>query len=151
MARTTRRSSLLSRGWYAVAFVIAMITWATVAIVLGSRLSGSAERMIRVIVPGETELRLNEAGTYTVFHEYRSNFEGRDYAVDDISGLTVTVRSGAGSTPLPTRVGTRTSYQLKTRYGRSLLQFDAATPGAYVITGAYADGRREPQTILAID
>ena len=34
------------------------------------------DRMIRVVVPGEIELRLNEPGTYTIFHEYQLDLRG---------------------------------------------------------------------------
>ena len=139
------------RGWYAVALIVAIAGWTGMVLLLVARLSGSADRMIRVIVPGETELRLNEAGTYTIFHEHRSSFEGRSYHVEDLGDLAIVVRSRASGAVLPLKDSTSTRYTVGGRSGRSLYQFEAAAPGAYQISGTYAAGRREPQTILAID
>ena len=139
------------RGWYVVAAIIAIAAWTAMALFLVARLGGSAERMIRVVVPGEAGLRLNEPGTYTIFHEYRTTFEGRVYNVESVSGLEITVRSRVSGATLPLQRATSTSYTVGGRSGRSLFQFEAPAPGSYLIAGAYRDGRRAPQTILAID
>jgi hypothetical protein len=141
----------LSRGWYVVALIIGLAGWAGMASFLAVRLSGSTETMIRVLVPGETELRLNEPGRYTIFHEYQSTLEGRIYNVDSISGLRVSVRSRDSRTTVPLRPTTSSRYTVGGRAGRSVFAFDVPAPGAYVLAGAYSDGRREPQTVLAID
>jgi hypothetical protein len=121
------------------------------AIFLASRLGGSAERMIRVLVPGETEIRLNEPGTYTIFHEHQSTFEGRVYNVENISGLEITVRPSVGGAALPLKGGTATNYSVGSRSGRSLFQFEVTASGAYRVAGTYPTGRQQPQTVLAID
>jgi hypothetical protein len=141
----------LSRGWYVVALIIAIGGWTAMALFLAARLGGSTDGMIRVLVPGETELRLNEAGRYVIYHEFRSAFEGRVYHVDAVSGLNVTVRSGVSGAVVPLEQTTATSYTVGSRSGRSLFAFDVAAPGPYLIAGAYSDGRRDPQTVLAID
>ena len=139
------------RRWYALAIVIAIAGWVGMAMLLVSRLSVSADRMIRVVVPGEIELRLNEPGNYTIFHEYRSTFEGRVYNVESIPPLEITVRSRASGAALPLRNTTAASYTVGNRSGRSLYHFEAASPGAYQLTATYADGRRQPETVLSID
>jgi hypothetical protein len=145
----TRRP--LSRGWYVAALIIAFAGWVGMALFLVARLSGSADAMIRVLVPGESELRLKEPGRYTIFHEYRSIFEGGIYNVDSIAGLRVTLRSRESGATLPLRQTASSRYTVGSRSGRSLFAFDVPAPGAYVLVGAYPDGRREPQTVLAID
>jgi hypothetical protein len=139
------------RRWYFLAILIFIAGWAGMAMFLASRLSGSAERMMRVLVPGQTEIRLNEPGTYTIFHEFQSTFEGRVYNVDNISGLEITVRPSAGGAALPLKGGTTTNYSVGSRSGRSLFQFEVTTPGAYRVVGTYPTGRQQPQTVLAID
>jgi len=140
----------LSRAWYVVALILAVAGWGGVALFLIVRLSGVAEGMIHVLVPGTIELRLKESGRYTIFHEYRSTFEGRIYNVDRLAGLQISLRSRAGAT-VPLTQSSATSYTVDGRSGRSLYQFEIAEPGAYELVALYSDGRREPQTVLAID
>ena len=121
------------------------------AIFLASRLGDSTGRMIRVLVPAQTDLMLKEAGTYTIFHEYQSTFEGRVYDVDSVSGLNITVRTWPGGEDIPLRSTTDTRYRVASTAGRSLFDFDVRAPGTYRISATYDDGRKEPRTVLAID
>jgi hypothetical protein len=139
------------RRWYIVAILIAIAGWAAMAVLLVSRLSGSADRMMRVVVPGEIELRLNEPGSYTIFHEYRSNFEGTVYSVENIPPLEITVRSRASGAALPLTDTTSSRYSVGSREGRSLYQFEVPSAGAYQLVATYSTGRTQPQTVLAID
>ena len=152
MASPTRAASRpLSRAWYVVALIVAVAGWGGVAWFLVARLSGATEGMIRFVVPGAIELRLNEHGRYTIFHEYRSTFEGRVYHVDSLIGLEITLRSRASGATVPLNRGTASSYTVNDRSGRSLYQFEIAAPGDYGLIAAYSDASREPQTVLAID
>ncbi|MBX9775821.1 MAG: hypothetical protein K2Y71_15685 [Xanthobacteraceae bacterium] len=138
------------RRWYVVAAVIALAGWTAMALLLVSRIGDSTGRMMRVLVPGQTDLMLKEPGTYTIFHEYQSTFEGRVYDVATVSGLIVTVRAGGAVIPLvATKAGTR--YRVGSLAGRSLFDFEVRTPGTYQISASYDGGRKEPQTVLAID
>ena len=106
---------------------------------------------MRVLVPGQTDLMLKEAGTYTIYHEYQSTFEGRVYDVASVSGLAITVRAQPGGEEVPLRSTTSTRYRVGATAGRSLFDFEVPAPGAYRISAAYGGGRKEPQTVLAID
>jgi hypothetical protein len=114
------------------------------------RLNGAADRMIRTVVPGEVALTLDEGGTYTIFHEYHSLVDGRLYAVDGVSGLIVTMRSRPGGAVLALKSAVGVSYDFGDRAGRSLFEFEVRSPGNYQLTSSYSDGRREPQTVLAV-
>jgi hypothetical protein len=138
------------RRWYVVAAVVALAAWTTMALFLVSRIGDSMGRMMRVLVPGQTDLLLKEPGTYTIFHEYQSTFEGRVYDVPSVSGLTIAVRSGGANVPLA-RSTSNTRYSVGSSAGRSLFDFEVRTPGTYRISAAYDGGRKEPQTVLAID
>jgi hypothetical protein len=120
------------------------------ALFLVSRIGDSTGRMMRVLVPGQTDLLLKEPGTYTIFHEYQSTFEGRVYHVESVSGLRVTVRTGGATVPLVASK-TSTRYSVASVAGRSLFDFEARAPGTYQISATYDGGRKEPQTVLAID
>jgi ABC-type sugar transport system permease subunit len=139
------------RHWYAVAALIALATWIAVPMFLVSRLGDAADRMTRVLAPGQADLMLKEPGTYTIFHEYRSTFEGRVYDVATVSGLAITVRSQPDGQDIPLNRASGSRYSIVGRAGRSLFNFEARTPGTYRISAAYDGGRKEPQTVLAID
>lgn len=139
------------RRWYLVAALVALAGWTAMAFFLASRLGDSAERMMRVVVPGQADLVLKEPGTYTIFHEYQSTFGGRVYDVDAVSGLNVTVRTRPGGQDIPLKSAAGTRYRVGSNAGRSLFDFEVRAPGTYQISARYDGGRKEPQTVLAID
>ncbi len=139
------------RRWYLIAALIAIAGWSAMAFFLMSRINESTGRMIRVLVPGQTDVVLKEPGTYMIFHESQSTFEGRVYDVAAVSGLNVTVRTRPGGEGVPLSTATGTSYRVGANAGRSLFDFEVRAPGTYQIGGAYDDGRTQPQTVLAID
>ncbi len=139
------------RRWYVLALLIAIAGWVGMAVLIVARLSGSADRMIRAVVPGEIELRLNEPGTYTIFHEHHSTYEGRVYNVESIPPLEITLRSRTSGAVVPLKDTITSTYSVGSRSGRSLYQFEVTTPGAYQLAASYATGRRQPETVLSID
>jgi hypothetical protein len=153
MTATSSASAVRPPGriWYLVAVLIAVGGWVGMAMVLVSGLSGTAERMIRVLAPGQAELTLGEPGSYTIFHEHRSTLEGRVYNVEGVSGLQVTVTEKAGGSIVPLSSTAGSHYTVGGYAGRSLFAFDVRKPGVYVLTSSYDGGRKEPRTVLAID
>jgi hypothetical protein len=139
------------RRWYLVAALIAIAGWTAMAVFLVSRIGDSTGRMIRLLAPGQTEIVLKEPGTYTIFHEYQSTFEGRVYDVAVVSGLTVSVRTRPGGEEVPLSTATGTRYRVGSYAGRSLFNFEVRAPGSYQIAATYDGGRKEPQTVLAVD
>lgn len=106
--------------------------------------------MIRVVVPGSTELTLDETGTYTIFHESDSVVDGKLYSASNISGLSVTVTADNGQQIAVTVPNVSSSYSMGGHNGKSVLAFDIASAGRYRLSALYANGRTEPQTVLAI-
>jgi hypothetical protein len=139
------------RIWYLVAVLIGLAGWGGMAMVLFSGLSGSAERMIRVLAPGHAELTLAEQGSYTIFHEYRSMLDGRVYNVEGVSGLQVSVREKGTGIALALTSSPSSNYTIGSYAGRSLFNFEVRRPGVYVLSATYDRGRTEPRTVLSID
>jgi hypothetical protein len=140
-----------SAAWYGLAVLILVAGWVGMGTLLATRLSGATDRMMRLVVPGEAELRLHQTGTYTIFHEYRSTLDGRVYDTPSIDGLDVTVRAVPSGRLIELMRGADSSYTFSGSAGRSLFDFEVSEPGAYRIAGVYADGRKEPQAVLAVD
>jgi hypothetical protein len=116
-----------------------------------SGIAGLQKALTRVVVPGSSELTLDEPGGYTIFHEPESVVDGRVYSVQSVAGLRVTVVAEPDGTAIPTvEPGATSRYAIGSHSGVSILSFDIAQPGRYRLTAEYAGGRAEPQTVLAI-
>jgi hypothetical protein len=138
-----------SRLWY-VAAVILFLAGIGVFVTLLFSALGSFDRMIRIVVPGEIDITLNETGSHTIFHEYRSSVDGRVYDVPNASGLTVTLNARGSGADVPLRSSAGANYSGGAGAGRSLFSFEITEPGFYRLSATYRDGRKEPQTVLAI-
>jgi hypothetical protein len=101
-------------------------------------------------VPGQAELVLDEPGTYTIFHEYRSMLDGRVSAVSGVSGLLIEVRARPGGDVLVLESAPGLIYDTGDRAGRSLFKLGVAAAGRYQVAASYSEGRVEPRTVLAI-
>ncbi len=138
-----------SRLWYVLAVIVLLAAIGGFTTLLFAAL-GSFDQMIRMLAPGQAELKLDRTGSYTIFHEHRSTLDGRVYDVGNVSGLAVTVTSGAGGANVPLQSAASTNYSSGSRAGRSLFSFEIREPGVYRLSASYRDGRKEPQTVLAV-
>jgi hypothetical protein len=140
------------RVWYWVAGVIgAMALTAFVAILLNG-IAGMGDALQQMLGPGQIEITLEEPGTYTVFHEHESIFEGQYYSSPEIvSGLTVRVRSLDSSDAIRVEApNVSTNYAVSGRSGVGIFEFNIVEPGRYRITAAYGNGQATPPVVLAI-
>jgi len=142
---------MASRAGYFLAPVLFVVGLAVAGWVVWSGLGALEGAFTRIVVPGAATLTLDETGTYTIFHEAESVIDGKLYAASSISGLRVTVAGGPDGKPVPVIAPSIDStYTLGGHSGKSELAFDIVTPGQYKLAAAYADGRSEPQTVLAV-
>jgi len=148
-ATPTTPAQAPGRGWYVVAALLGVAGWAGMALLLVRGLGEVDDQLIRVVVPGQAELRLQEPGTYTIFHEYSSTVDGRVYAVQAISGLLVELRAPGGRV-IELQGAPSASYSFGSTAGRSLFSFELRDPGSYRLVASYSDRRREPQTVLTV-
>ena len=109
------------------------------------------DSMIRFKVPGSKEIELKGTGEYTIFHEYRSTFDGEIYnSGDNVSNLLVTVMEKSSGTEIPLSPPSgRTTYNIGGQAGYSLFNFRVTTPGVYIFTGQYRDGEGS-EVILSV-
>jgi hypothetical protein len=135
------------RRWYLVALLLALLGAGAAAIFLMARLPSLDAGLVRMVVPGEMAMDL-QRGSYTIFHEYRSVFDGRLFESDNVSGLRVTVSAAAGE-PVSLTGATDTRYSLNGHSGISLAAFEVDTPGRYTLVAAYRD-RQGPEAVLAV-
>lgn len=138
--------------WYLVAGAIGLATVGIFVAVIFDGIAGMGDALEQMLAPGEIEVDLHEPGTYTVFHEHESVFEGRYYSSPEIvAGMTVRVRSADGGAAVRVVAATvNSTYTMASRAGVGIFEFDISEPGRYRITAAYANGRATPQVVLAI-
>jgi len=106
----------------------------------------------RLVVPGTHELYFDDTGKYTIFYEYQSSVDGQGYSTGEyLKGVVVSIESEDGTRLV--RISSASgdmSYEIGSRAGKSLFEFEIEEPGAYVVTTEYQDGTSTPEVVFAI-
>jgi hypothetical protein len=111
--------------------------------------------LTQVVVPGSEEVTFAESGAYAVYYEYRSVVNGAVYAssrTPPALACTLTSRAtGADVGVVPDYVPTNTySTKDRERVGVLIRSITIDQPGTYNFSCRYADGRSQPQVVLAV-
>ena len=80
---------MTSRSWYGVAVLVLFAGIGAAVWTMLSGLSGLDSALTRIVVPGSRVLTLNEAGAYTIYHEYESVIDGLRERVARYSGKSL--------------------------------------------------------------
>ncbi|MCP4611573.1 MAG: hypothetical protein GY845_22920, partial [Planctomycetes bacterium] len=106
----------------------------------------------RFVVPGTEELDFDSTGEYTIFYEYRSSIDGKGYSTSEsLKGVEVSLRSKDGIQSVPLFSSSwNTSYEIGSRAGKSLFEFEIEEPGTYILTTNYQDETPTPKVVFAI-
>ena len=147
-----RASAMPGRVWYWAAGGIGAMALVAFVAILFNGIASMGDALLQMLGPGQIEISLDEPGTYTVFHEHESIFEGQYYSSPEIvSGLTVRVRyKDSGETIKVAAPNVNSNYAVSGRSGVGIFEFDIVEPGRYRITAAYANGQATPPVMLAI-
>jgi len=141
-------------GWY---YVLAGMVLAGgivgFVLLLLSGLTGLSDALTQIVVPGQHELTLKEAGDHTVFHEYQSVVGSKVYSMEKggVSGLRCTLRSKVTGREIqlsPSSVNS--TYSFGSRSGASIFDFSIDSPGDYLFSAQYPPGRDGPETVLTV-
>jgi len=140
------------RGGYVVAATALVGGIGLAVLVLFQQLRGVADGLQQVVVPGEHEIVLAEAGSHTIFHEERAVVGGRYFASDrQLNGLKLRLEALPSGDDVPIGVpSARTSYTLADREGSSIATFTVSRPGTYRLTAWYPEAAADPTAVLAI-
>ena len=123
-------------GW--LSWVLGPLLWVAgvaIAAVLGYfAISGVGENAVRMLAPGTQEIACDEPGTYTIFHEYGSEFGGKIYSQAEGSvSLRCTVTRKDNGQAVSVRRPMHVTYTDGSREGASVLAFTVDRPGTYVV------------------
>jgi hypothetical protein len=93
----------------------------------------------QVVVPGSSNITLQQTGKYTIFYEYRSNVGNRIYSTgENIPGIIVNIVSRGTGDEIPlSSASTNSSYSIGSRSGIGLFDFDIDEPGIYELSASY--------------
>jgi hypothetical protein len=140
------------RWYYGLAACIFVGGWVAFGIFLWKNLSGIADQLQQVVVPGKTTINLASAGNYTIYHEYESVVGSKIYSSGQtLSGLEVKLSSVAtGEEVALARSGADSTYSLGGRSGKAVFDFTIGRPGAYELTAHYPEGEEGPEVVLAV-
>lgn len=134
------------RKWYLVAGLLALAGLLGAGVALWQTLTSIDDDFQRATFPGQAELVLPEAGTYTLFVEYPAT-SGLDPAV---GGLAVDITSEQGdSLELKIPNGSMT-YTLDGRTGEAVFEFEVDEGGTFLMVGDYPAGTSGPSVTLAV-
>jgi hypothetical protein len=135
---------------YWIALLIFVLGVGGSGYVLYDGISSLGEGLVRAEVPGQTEITLDEAGSWTVFHESPSVFEGQTYNAPLPDGTSVSLIEKSGDEiPMTPSVGSLT-YDLAGRSGVAIGRFSVDQPGEYTLSvESPADPSSDP-TVLAL-
>lgn len=136
------------RGRYLLALLVFIAGMLGMAGVLVYGLSGMGDGLFQVVVPGEQHLTL-EPGSYTIFHERHSVFNGRVYDTQALGGLELAVVGPDGQEVALAPVSMTGQYTFGGRSGVSVFDFTVDKGGDYVVSGRYPDSSG-PDTVIAI-
>ena len=160
-----REQRVKPSGWtYAVAAVIPVLG-CLMAMALAYRwfpgLPGTFESrmnlddLTQVVVPGSEDIAFAESGAHAVYYEYRSVVDGSVYASSEkppalVCSLT-SKTTGANIGVVPDYVPTNTySTKDRERVGVLIRSITIDEPGTYTFSCRYADGRSQPEIVLAV-
>jgi len=106
----------------------------------------------RFVVPGTHELYFDDTGKYTLFYEYKSSVDGQVYSTSEyLKGVVVSIESEDGTCLVPvSNTSGNMSYEIGSRAGKSLFEFEIEEPGTYIVTTEYRDGTSTPEVVFAI-
>ncbi|MCA1321579.1 hypothetical protein LC085_16865 [Bacillus tianshenii] len=121
-----KNKKLASKKMYAVAGIL-LIVAAVICTISVFALISATKADMRLTIPETKEFSFEEAGTYTIFHEY----EG---AQQDLTGVGVMVQEQSTNQAVELDTYTGANYELNGRKGISIFQFDIEEPGTYQIS-----------------
>jgi hypothetical protein len=113
------------------------------------------DNLKQVVVPGAEDITFHGRGAYAVYYEYRSVVDGVVYSGSETPPAlvcTLTSRAtGAHVSVVPDYVKTNTyGSKSRDRVGVLIQSITMSEPGTYTFSCRYADGRSQPEVVLAV-
>ena len=145
-----------SRGWYGLAAVVLLIGAAAFAASLAVARAQVQERlaqMVRVVVPGASELELTRAGRHLVYYERVGEVGGERFDTRErfaaLPKMNVDLYAPGGARVPLTRSSATEAQMFNGGLARSEWEFQALGAGTYRLTAAH-DNPIDDRVLLAV-
>ena len=136
------KSGTISLVWFVAAAVILLgCGIAGFVYLLFTGITGIGSAMVTISAPGQYDVALTEAGTYTVFREFSDAGNGGQVELPGIFGLELKITGPKGEVIQARPVSANQTYNISNRHGVSIMEFTVVTPGEYLIDAS----ARNPQ------
>lgn len=111
-------------------------------------------RMQQFVVPGEHLVQIDKSGSYHIFYDCATSFQGRDFATnkDQYKKLTCSLFLDAAKkeiTLLDDSDGASYNFNNK-RTGFTILKFEIDKPGSYIFKADYENEKQVPEIVFGI-
>jgi hypothetical protein len=139
-----------SRAWYVVAALVFVVGLVIFGAFLFLRLSRLDEGLEQFVVPGSTEVVIDEPGRQTIYRETGASIDGRYYGSSDLTGLEVVVTDPSGDVLVLDSPAMNESYTIGGREGVAIFKFDGGDPGTYHVEAFYPGAQAGNEGVLAV-
>ena len=105
----------------------------------------------RMLVPTVADVNFSQIGTYTVFHEYRSDFEGRIIRASEssLSNVQFSLKERSSGKQIDIQPSSiNSSYTIGNRAGSSVAKFEIQQAGDYVFLASFPQGSEPIETVV---
>lgn len=138
------------RKWYLIPTFVLLLIGVPSLLAFLSGLDVITDGLIRVRAPGESAVALEE-GNYTVFYEWKGEFEGESFTNSSaFPGMEAVVLSEDGEeVAVGPSIGD-INYNLGSRAGYAVGRFEIDEPGPYVFVAQHTDPTNTQEYVLAL-
>ena len=138
------------RKWYVVAFIVLVLFVVPSLLAFLEGLNGITDGLIRLRVPGESEVTLEE-GDWTVFYEYAGEIDGESYSTSsEFPGMAATVFDAEGNEIPVSSSNGEFEYNWAGHAGFSVGEVDIPADGDYVFSAQHLDPTVTDEYVLAL-
>jgi hypothetical protein len=109
--------------------------------------------LTQVVVPGSEDITFAKSGAYAVYYEYRSVVDGVVYTSSEtppILACTLTSKATGADVAVVSDYVKTNNYINRERAGVLIRSITIDKPGTYTFSCRNADGRSEPEIVLAV-
>ena len=139
-----------SRKWYLIPLLLVLLVGVPSVLSFVKGLDTITNGLTRVRVPGETPVTL-EAGDWTVFYEWRGEFEGESFTgSSEFPGMQAAVFSEDGDEIPVTSATSDFNYNIGNKAGYSVGSFHIDESGEYVFAARHTDPANTQEYVLAL-
>ncbi len=151
-----QQSTIVAQGRSNGPFLFAAILYlvgVVPSVILGwAGFRGLSDPLVRFVAPGIAEATIEQPGDYTVFYEYRSEIDGREFSTPNtVPPMEIVMFPEGGGQPVSILASNGgMSYEFGSKAGRSIgaLSLDEAT--TYDVSAEYTNRATQPEIVLGL-